>query len=148
MASLFLYTTQPEINKVQKPPDLRSRAKRARPHDIDEVNDSMRKSTIKCFKSKLLNTSNPGIWHGFCTDKDRLKIEQGDVTLTDGSNDPTIKLSEKLKLKLCKPWENTLILKTNGNLEYGGKPGLGDRLGSESPVFGAENSGKSEDNRK
>ncbi|KAK3220958.1 hypothetical protein Dsin_014928 [Dipteronia sinensis] len=69
---------------------------------------------MKSFKSKLLNTSNPGIRHGLHNDKDKPQIEEGDVTLTDGPNCPAMNLLEKLKLKLCKHWENALILKIMG----------------------------------
>ena len=69
---------------------------------------------MESFKSKLLSALSPGNWRGFGTDKDKLKIEEGDVTLTKGPNGPVTKLSNDLKLKLCKPWENALILKNMG----------------------------------
>ena len=99
-----MFSTQPETTRIEKPSDPSFSAKRARPFDTDVIGDSLRKLTVESFKSKLLNASSPDNWHGFGTDKEKLKIEEGDITITEGPNGPIMKLSEDLKLKLCKPW--------------------------------------------
>ncbi|KAK0597374.1 hypothetical protein LWI29_024653 [Acer saccharum] len=114
MADAFMFSAQLELVKVEKPPDPSFSSKRAHPHDADVLGDSLRKPTVESFKSKLLSASSPDNWRGFGTEKEKLKIEEGDVTVMEGLNGPVMKLSEELKLKLCKSRENALILKNMG----------------------------------
>ncbi|KAL5833045.1 hypothetical protein ACOSQ3_016719 [Xanthoceras sorbifolium] len=48
------------------------------------------------FKSKLLNMSNPGTRSGFGTHKERLKIDEGDITISKGPCGPMMDISEDL----------------------------------------------------
>ncbi|KAL5763131.1 hypothetical protein ACOSP7_019395 [Xanthoceras sorbifolium] len=57
---------------------------------------------------------NPKCWKGFGAAKEKLKIDQGDCILTEGPEGPEMSLSEGLKAKLSKSWENALILKNIG----------------------------------
>ncbi|KAK2643718.1 hypothetical protein Ddye_018913 [Dipteronia dyeriana] len=119
MADVFTFGAQSEsdTNKVGKgkPHDLRNSAKRARSHEIEE-GILLRKPVAESFKSKLLSASKEilGMDLVLKTEKEKLIIEQGDISFLDGPNGPMMKLSEDLKLKLCKPWENALILKIMG----------------------------------
>ncbi|KAK3195831.1 hypothetical protein Dsin_027141 [Dipteronia sinensis] len=58
--------------------------------------------------------ASPSSWSGFGASKERLKIEQDDVMISDGPNGPIMKLSPKLKEQLYKPWANALILNNIG----------------------------------
>ncbi|KAK3204391.1 hypothetical protein Dsin_018437 [Dipteronia sinensis] len=96
-----------------------SSAKRARAdHDILGRNDieanQVRKKAMGSFKSKLMSMSTPSFWYGFGTTKEKLKIDPGEILISEGPNGPTMKLSLKLKEQLNKPWENALILKNIG----------------------------------
>ncbi|KAL5831295.1 hypothetical protein ACOSQ4_016649 [Xanthoceras sorbifolium] len=48
------------------------------------------------FKSKLMNMSNPGTQSGFGTHKERLKIDEGDITISKGPCEPMMDISEDL----------------------------------------------------
>ncbi|KAL5739816.1 hypothetical protein ACOSP7_028711 [Xanthoceras sorbifolium] len=63
------------------------------------------------FKYKVMNLSS---WQGIRVRKDRLKIEDDDIVLTEGLYGPDVILSDELKKKLSKPWTNALILKIMG----------------------------------
>ncbi|KAL5746002.1 hypothetical protein ACOSP7_027148 [Xanthoceras sorbifolium] len=54
---------------------------------------------------------NPSSWQGIGVRKEPLKIEDGDIVLTEGPYGPDVVLSYELKKKLSKPWTNALILK-------------------------------------
>ena len=60
--------------------------------------------------------SPPSNWSGFGVDKGKLKIGEGDVMIIDGTYGHAMKLSDDLKIQLCKPWANALILKVIGRL--------------------------------
>ncbi|KAK1592807.1 hypothetical protein Q3G72_030691 [Acer saccharum] len=85
MAGVFLFSAQPEvknnIERQEKPPDPVSSSKRARSSDGGE-NSNLRKSMGDSFKSKLLSASNPNQWQGLNSGKGKLKIEEGDITIT------------------------------------------------------------------
>ncbi|KAK3218143.1 hypothetical protein Dsin_012113 [Dipteronia sinensis] len=51
-------------------------------------------------------------WSGFGTEKVKLKIGDGDITITERPNGSSMKMSDHLKQQLCKPWVNALILKS------------------------------------
>ncbi|KAL5841148.1 hypothetical protein ACOSQ3_011751 [Xanthoceras sorbifolium] len=46
--------------------------------------ESARISTRDSFKSNLMNTTSPSSWTGFGAGKNRLKIVQGDITVSEG----------------------------------------------------------------
>ncbi|KAK2642539.1 hypothetical protein Ddye_024302 [Dipteronia dyeriana] len=114
MEDVFMFDAQPESVTIEvgkeKPPDSKNSAKRARSQEAEE-GFPLRKTGSKSFKTKLLSASSPDSWKGFGTGKQKLTIEDGDISYLDGPNGTLMKLSEELKLKLCKPWENALILK-------------------------------------
>ena len=87
MVAAFLFSAQPTSRNSEdlkdKPPDPKSSTKRARSND-DEESDILRSSMGESFKSKLLNASNPNQWQGFGSGKERLKISEGDITITEG----------------------------------------------------------------
>ncbi|KAK3219609.1 hypothetical protein Dsin_013579 [Dipteronia sinensis] len=58
--------------------------------------------------------AGPSNWSGFGAGKEKLKIADGDITIVDGLDGPSMKLSLDLKLKLCKSWSNALIQKIMG----------------------------------
>ncbi|KAK3198588.1 hypothetical protein Dsin_022003 [Dipteronia sinensis] len=89
----------------EKPPDSNFNAKRSRAVINDDEN-VMRNVSGESFKSKLSSTSVPGNWAGFVSDKGKLKIGDGDITIEEGLNGPSMMFSEDLKLQLRKPWEN------------------------------------------
>ncbi|KAK4840845.1 hypothetical protein QYF36_019627 [Acer negundo] len=68
MVDAFLFKAQPEINKIEKPPDPRTSSKRAQSFDVDVGAESIRPPVMESFKSKLLNTSNPVCSKEFCKD--------------------------------------------------------------------------------
>ena len=118
MAAAFRFSAQPEQLKHSedlkgKPPDPVTSSKRARPDDAS-VSDRVRPAMGESFKSKLVNASNPNQWQGFGAGKDKLKIADGDITVTVGPTGPAMKLSDGLKTQLCRPWEKAVILKTMG----------------------------------
>ncbi|KAK0591926.1 hypothetical protein LWI29_010382 [Acer saccharum] len=114
---MFVFSAHQEAEKhgmtKEKPPDNTFTAKRARAQE-DAEESLLRKSVGVSFKSKLLGTSNPSNWSGFGTGNERLKIEEGDITFVEGTDGPSMKLSPELKIQLCKPWSNALILKIMG----------------------------------
>ena len=117
MEEIFTFSSQPvqEGAKIlkDKPPDPRMSVKRSRLHsDVD--GGELRISADSSFKSKLLGQSSQGNWSGFGAAKEKLKIEDGDILIDEGLNGPNMRLSEKLKQQLCKPWSNALILKIMG----------------------------------
>ncbi|KAL5784821.1 hypothetical protein ACOSQ2_007213 [Xanthoceras sorbifolium] len=58
--------------------------------------------------------TNPKCWEGFGSGKEKLRIGQGDILVSEGPDGPDICLSDDLKKQLCKPWANALILKNMG----------------------------------
>ncbi|KAK3221246.1 hypothetical protein Dsin_008271 [Dipteronia sinensis] len=70
------------------------------------VNDS--------FKSKLLSMSTLGNWSRFGASKEKLKIEEGDITIIESSTGHAMKFSSIMNQPLCQPWSNALILKIMG----------------------------------
>lgn len=77
-----------------------SSSKRARSNEVGE-NNNLRKPVGESFKSKLLSASNPNQWLGFSFGKGKLKIAEGNITISEGPNGPAMKLSEDLKNQLC-----------------------------------------------
>ncbi|KAK3205339.1 hypothetical protein Dsin_019385 [Dipteronia sinensis] len=117
MSEIFVFSAHQEVktNEVmkEKPPDTKCNAKRAcAQEDIDD--SFLRKTTGVSFKSKLLGSASPGNWFGFGAGKEKLKIADGDIMVVEGPDGPSMKLSPELKVQLCKPWSNALILKVMG----------------------------------
>ena len=117
MADVFMFAAQPvsttEEIRAEKPSDCSNSAKRARSQEVDE-GLSLRKPASESFKSKLVGASSPNSWNGFGSGKEKLIIDDGDVLILEEPTGIRMKLSDELKLKLCKPWENALILKVMG----------------------------------
>ncbi|KAK0578033.1 hypothetical protein LWI29_003961 [Acer saccharum] len=117
MAGIFRFSAQPDAqnNKEiqEKPPDPNFSSKRPR-SDEGGGSNILRKPVGESFKSKLLSACNPNQWQGFSSGRGKLKISEGDITISEGLNGPSMKLSEDLKNQLCKPWSNALILKVMG----------------------------------
>ena len=61
--------------------------------------------------------SPPSSWSGFESNSGKLKIEQDDITVSDGPSGLIMKLSPQLKEQLHKPWANALLLKNMGRVE-------------------------------
>ena len=124
MEDLFRFSAQPDLVVKEKPPESTFSAKRARATSEGEVcvrnlatsegEERLRNPADQSFKSKLLNTSIPSSWSGFSAERMKLKIGEGDIKVTKGPNGPSMAISDELKLQLCKPWENALILKIMG----------------------------------
>ncbi|KAL5765674.1 hypothetical protein ACOSP7_016291 [Xanthoceras sorbifolium] len=66
------------------------------------------------FKSKLMGMSQPSSWNGFSSTSERLKIDEGDITIVDGPDGKMMKISESVEKQLWKTWESALLLKNMG----------------------------------
>ncbi|KAL5804822.1 hypothetical protein ACOSQ3_031622 [Xanthoceras sorbifolium] len=128
----------------EKPPDTLSHSKRCRV-DCGERDEfvGLRKSVRESFKSKLVVVANPVSWAGFGSKKEKLNLEEGDVSVTLDSDDVLINLSEDLKDRY-KRYRNNGVNKgycgdgLGGvhNVENLGKKNVGDRFFSRKH-FGA-----------
>ncbi|KAK3229968.1 hypothetical protein Dsin_001849 [Dipteronia sinensis] len=121
---VFIFSARPHEVSIEmvndKLPNCNISSKRACSVEDGHVEnqarfDSLRKKTMNSFKSKLMNMSSPSTWTGFGAKKEKLKIVHGDITVIEGPNRPTMKLSTVLKEQLYKPWANALILKNMGH---------------------------------
>ncbi|BFG31382.1 hypothetical protein CerSpe_176560 [Prunus speciosa] len=65
------------------------------------------------FKEKLMNIGGFGL-NKEELEKDRLKIEDDDFEVSEGSRGPCIRFSEKVKDSLYRPWKNAIIIKLMG----------------------------------
>ncbi|KAL5827255.1 hypothetical protein ACOSQ3_019090 [Xanthoceras sorbifolium] len=88
-------------------------SKRARA-DNDEAFGTMRMQPGESFKTKLSSMASSGSWIGFGTGNEKLKIAEGDITVSEGPHGLVMKLSNELKNQLHKPWAKALILKNMG----------------------------------
>ncbi|KAL5827675.1 hypothetical protein ACOSQ3_019516 [Xanthoceras sorbifolium] len=80
-----------------------SNSKRTRA-DSGAVVEEFRKSGNDSFKAKLLNISSPrDNWSGFGSNKEKLKINEGDIIVMDSPRGLEMILSSNLKHQLCKP---------------------------------------------
>ncbi|KAL5828217.1 hypothetical protein ACOSQ4_020014 [Xanthoceras sorbifolium] len=96
--------------------EVSSSSKQSRAED-EERSSVVRKLPVSDNKSELLTMSNPGSWSGFGDKKEKLKINEGDITITEGPDGLTMmNISTDLQKRLCKPWENALILKIMGRV--------------------------------
>ncbi|KAK2638984.1 hypothetical protein Ddye_026779 [Dipteronia dyeriana] len=112
MEEVFKFSAQPL--KV-KPPDTGTTVKRARTQGDEDVGN-LRKPVSDSFKAKLISTSSSGTWLGFGIGKEKLKIEDGDISIVEGPNGPAMKLFTEFKFHLCITWASALMLTIMGRL--------------------------------
>ncbi|KAL5838874.1 hypothetical protein ACOSQ3_016043 [Xanthoceras sorbifolium] len=97
MEGFFVFAAKPTLASSEelkkKPPDTLSHSKccRVDDGDRDEVVE-LQKSIGESFKSKLVGVANPASWAGFGSKKEKLKLEESDVSVTLDSNGMLINL--------------------------------------------------------
>ncbi|CAL2230117.1 unnamed protein product [Prunus armeniaca] len=65
------------------------------------------------FKEKPMNIGRFGL-NKEDLEEDRVKIEDDDFEVSEGSRGPCIRFSEKVKDRLYRPWQNVIIIKLMG----------------------------------
>ncbi|CAL8993384.1 unnamed protein product, partial [Prunus brigantina] len=65
------------------------------------------------FEEKLMNIGRFGL-NKEDLEEDRLKIEDDDFEVSEGSRGPCIRFSKKEKHRLYRPWQNVIIIKLIG----------------------------------
>ncbi|KAL5806029.1 hypothetical protein ACOSQ4_028762 [Xanthoceras sorbifolium] len=97
MSEIFAFSAQPSaksnVEEAVETLDMILSSKRARAEDTDETR-TKRNHVPNSFKSRLLNLSSPNSWSGVSTHRERLQIEEGDITIVDGSLGPLMKISK------------------------------------------------------
>ncbi|KAL5856430.1 hypothetical protein ACOSQ3_003888 [Xanthoceras sorbifolium] len=120
MSEIFRFkphnSEETKMNKVIKPVMMGSSSKRATSGD-EENRPIVQKPTMDSFKSKLLGMSQPSSWNGFSSTSERLKIDEGDITIVDGPDGKMMKISERVEKQLWKPWERRIPAKNTGNIQ-------------------------------
>ncbi|KAL5772021.1 hypothetical protein ACOSQ2_011945 [Xanthoceras sorbifolium] len=113
----FVFTTEAQLMAMdqaeEKPPKNNSGFKRARGEEIGNRSHPQQLMGGS-FKSKLLNMAPPSSWEGFGSTKDKIAISKEDYNVSEGPEGKELILSENLKTKLSRPWENAVILKSMG----------------------------------
>ncbi|KAL5846347.1 hypothetical protein ACOSQ3_009871 [Xanthoceras sorbifolium] len=77
---IFVRALRVEVK--EKPPDVPINSKRIRADDGDAVGE-IRKPARGSFKMKLLGMASSDNWSGFVSKKDKLKIEEGDISVIE-----------------------------------------------------------------
>ncbi|KAL5803929.1 hypothetical protein ACOSQ3_030729 [Xanthoceras sorbifolium] len=110
MSDNFVFVAQAKAMDMaegsEKPQDSGLGLKRAR-SAAEVVTEPSRRQSGESFKSKLLGMSSPNSWIGFRSQRERLKIEPDDITITkDFLGEEEMHLSAGLTERLQRPWKN------------------------------------------